>query len=359
MMSNIKKTKSADSLLEEYLNNIYTKCDEKMPTVKRNKKNNQSNDLIIVPTIDTYNDLIYNNYNITQLKGFAKKYGLKIGGSKPQLISRIYRFLYFSSYIIKIQKIFRGYLVKNYIKLRGPAILCRTICTNNADFITMDPIEEIPFNQFISYKDVDGFIYGFDITSIHNLILKSDFDVRNPYNRNLIPEIVLKNLRSIIRYGRILKLKVKLKIEDDPKALPIVKSVGLRAITVFQKIDELGNYTDARWFLSLDKFELIKFLKELNNIWRYRAQLSNQMKRNICPPFGDPFRTVIFDYIKAEQDLDNIKSVLLDVMERLVNSGIDRDSKSLGAYYILGALTLVNEEAATSLPWLYQSVQYT
>jgi hypothetical protein len=47
--------------------------------------------------------------------------------------------------------------------------------------------------------------------------------------------------------------------------------------------------------------------------------------------------------------------VILEVLERFVNNGIDNDSKSLGAYYILGALTLVNEAAATSLPWLYQS----
>ena len=45
-------------------------------------------------------------------------------------------------------------------------------------------------------------------------------------------------------------------------------------------------------------------------------------------------------------------------MEKFVNSGTDNDSKSLGAYYILGALTLVNTDAANALPWLFQSVSY-
>jgi hypothetical protein len=45
-------------------------------------------------------------------------------------------------------------------------------------------------------------------------------------------------------------------------------------------------------------------------------------------------------------------------LEKIVNTGVDRDSKSLGAYYVLSALTLVNTEAATSLPWLFQSVSY-
>ena len=45
-------------------------------------------------------------------------------------------------------------------------------------------------------------------------------------------------------------------------------------------------------------------------------------------------------------------------MEKFVNSGINNDSKSLWAYYVLGALTLVNTEAATSIPWLFQSFEH-
>ena len=44
--------------------------------------------------------------------------------------------------------------------------------------------------------------------------------------------------------------------------------------------------------------------------------------------------------------------------EKMVNDGVDSDSKSLGAYYILGALTLVNVNTAISLPWLFQSVSH-
>ena len=59
-----------------------------------------------------------------------------------------------------------------------------------------------------------------------------------------------------------------------------------------------------------------------------------------------------------EPDLLNIKKSVLDVLEKFVNNGVDRDSKTLGAYYVLGALTLVNDSAATSLPWLFQSFSY-
>jgi len=350
----LKSNKSNQSLVDEYMNAITTKCEDNIPVVK--KKQKVIEDKISIPTMKTYNELIYNNYNVTQLKSFAKHYNLKISGNKSQLTSRIYSYLYFSSYIIRVQKIFRGYLVKKYKMLHGPASLNRKLCTNNSDFISMEPVEEINFHQFISYKDIDDFIYGFDITSIHNLFLKSNNEIRNPYNRNIIPEFVFKNIRSLIRISRILKIGINLKFEDDTKNLSNQKTIELRALSLFQTIDRLGNYTNSSWFLSLNRIEIIKFTRELMDIFNYRAQLTIETKRKICPPFGDPFRGLSIPYIHTEPNLWNVKKVLLDIMEKFVNSGVDNDSKSLGAYYVLGALTLVNTEAATALPWLFQSV---
>jgi hypothetical protein len=352
----IKKNKSKDSLLEEYLSIIKSKCQEKMPIVKNTVK--ICDDKIVIPTIKTYDELLYNNYNVNQLKKFAKHYKLKISGNKQQLVSRIYSYLYFSSYIIKIQKIFRRMLVQKYKLLHGPAAINRKLCTNESDFISMEPINEINFHQFISYKDTDGFIYGFDITSLHNLFLKTNDEMKNPYNRRIIPKKIFKDIRTLIRISRILKIHINLSLEDDIKNLPNEKTIELKAITLFQTIDSLGNYTDANWFLSLNRNELIKFTRELIDIWNYRAQLPNQIKINICPPNGNPFRNLSVHYINTEENLWGVKKVLIEVMEKIVNSGIDKDSKALGAYYVLGALTLVSTDAATSLPWLFQSVNY-
>ena len=55
-------------------------------------------------------------------------------------------------------------------KLRGPALRTRK-CTNETDFFTLMDLKEIPEEQFISYKDNDGFTYGFDICSIYNMIV--------------------------------------------------------------------------------------------------------------------------------------------------------------------------------------------
>ena len=43
------------------------------------------------------------------------------------------------------------------------------------------------------------------------------------------------------------------------------------------------------------------------------------------------------------------------MIEQLITKGVDEDSRKIGAYYVLGALTIVNVDAAASLPWLYET----
>jgi len=356
MNTTLKKNKSNESLLDEYMSNIINKCEKNMILVKKPLKIND--DKISIPTIKTYSEIPRYNYNVTQLKSFAKHYKLKISGNKNELLSRIYTYLYFSSYIIKIQKVYRGLLARKYKDLHGPASINRKICTNNSDFVTMEPVEEINYHQFLSYKDVDGFIYGFDIISLHNLYFKSGKEIKNPYNRNLLPDIVFKNIKSLLRLSKILNIHINLHFEDDTQNVSSEKAIELRALALFQTIDSLGNYSNPQWFLSLNRNQIIKFVRELLDIWNYRAQLPQETKRNICPPNGDPFRNLSMPFIHIEGNMCNVKKVVLEVLEKLVNNGIDKDSKSLGAYYVLGSLTLVNENAAISLPWLFQSVSY-
>ena len=59
-----------------------------------------------------------------------------------------------------------------------------------------------------------------------------------------------------------------------------------------------------------------------------------------------------------EIPFDNIKKLAVSIMEILVKKGVNTDSRSLGAFYVLAGLTLVNVNAATAMPWLYQSVAH-
>ena len=87
---------------------------------------------------------------------------------------------------------------RKYISYHGPALKNRLLCTNNFDFLSMEELTTIPKEQFFSYRDSDGFIYGFDILSIHSLIYKCNGIIQNPYNRKPISSETIENYKNLI-----------------------------------------------------------------------------------------------------------------------------------------------------------------
>ena len=343
----------------DYLNDLYDLIYNNVKFKSWSKMEKVCNENMCIPNFCDYNMLIQYNYNIQQLKTIMTHYKLKVSGNKSQLVTRIYSFLYLSNYSIKIQKNIRGFLQRKYNKLQGPGFKNKNVCTNTTDFFTMDNLTELPNRQFFSFKDADGFIYGFNLLSIYNLIYKTDGQIKNPYNRLPISSDIIEMVISLLRLSRMLKIQVCVEINDINEEISIKKSIELRALTLFQNIDALGNYSNAQWFLNLNRSQLIKMIRELIDIWAYRAPLSIETKRSICPPLGNPFgRFLNFNQLQTIENLDDVRKYNLEILEKFVNSGIDRDNKCLGTYYVLGALTLVSEDAATSLPWLYQAVCY-
>jgi len=297
-------------------------------------------------------DLIKYNFSAAQLKTLAKTYKIFSTGSKAVLLARIYNYLKLSFSVIKIQKVIKRYLRKQIIESRGPAYLNRSLCVNDRDFLTDDEVDKIEDKQFFSFMDVDNFVYGFDIISLYNLILKSDGDVKNPYNRNIINSTIIQKLQTLIKTNKQITIKIPV-VESTPE-----KKIEFRIIELFQTINSLGNYSDSSWFTHLNRSQLIRFMRELADIWYYRSQMSIEVRKAICPPHGDPFRTFHFSYIQNEYNIHKVQKYILEILEKIINSGVNRENKALGSYYVLGALTLVSENAATSIPWLFHSFSF-
>lgn len=313
---------------------------------------------IKTPTLQNYAEVLKINHSLAEIKKFALYYKLKTSGSKKDILARIFSHLYLSLRCIQIQKKIRGNIMRKYITSHGPAYKNRSLCTNETDFMTMDPLSQIKFDYFISYADKDGFIYGFNMISLFNLMEKNGVETTNPYNRNELSITLIANFTASMRIANILNITLDLRIEDETVNISPSVALQLRALDLFQRIDALGNYSDPQWFLSLNRIQLNRLMRELHDIFAYRAQLLPDVKRNICPPHGEPFYNVNFQYIQTSPDMTDIRNFVLSIMEKFVNHGINTDSKSLGSYYVLAALTLVNETAAAALPWLYQSVVY-
>jgi len=305
--------------------------------------------------ITNYENLKSINYTNLFLKTQLKKYKLKLTGNKNELIDRLYYFLKSSKYIIKIQRLFRGNLVRKMIQLRGPALKCREKCVNTEDFLTMDEITQISLLDFFSYQEDDGKIYGFNIISIYNLIIKSSKEPTNPYTRQPIYPTTINNIKQIINICKAIKMPINVIIENIHE-ISNKKKIELKTLDIFQHINSLGNYSDPSWFLSLSRTQLIRYYRELYDIWCYRANLSEETKMKICPPRGYLFSCIERINIVNESNIFIMQSKILSILEKLAYLGIDNDHKILGCYYILAALTLVSPTAATTLPWLHQSV---
>ena len=318
------------------------------------KKQKVKDDEFMIPKFNDYENLNRLNYNVSQLKKICKSYKLKSTGNKEQLIHKCYNYLKYSLFAVKIQSFFKGFITRKYYSLIKISLNERNKCVNDTDFLTLDELKELPFYQFFCIKDEDNFSYGFDICSLYNLMKQSGKDSKNPYTRKIIPLETIKHLRKIIRFSHLLKFPIKVVIEDEKEELSEEQKLNIKCTGIFQKIDELGNYSNSDWFLDLSRENIIIFIKELYDIWNYRAQITYDTKMRICPPFASPFDNIHINILQMK----HIKQLQLDainIIEKLVTKGINNESKNLGAFYVLGALTLVNQQAAQSLPWLYES----
>ena len=109
-----------------------------------------------------YNDYIkkgisLKSYKVPQLKIIAKQHNLHVTGTKPALIDRITDYFNRTKHAILIQRVYRGYITRYSDFLRGPASKNRALCVNDKDFVTLEPLIEINYENFFSYtyKDED------------------------------------------------------------------------------------------------------------------------------------------------------------------------------------------------------------
>ena len=355
---------SCNNITEHYLNvNLTIKN-------KKSYEKISTNDFVI-PALKDYSNIVKYNYNVSQLRAISKHYKLSTGGNKEYLRKRLFNFLYYSYNIIIVQKYVRYFLTKKYIKVHGPGFYNRSLCSNDVDFCTLDSLNNISYNQFISFKDSNSHIYGFDIKSLYNLFIKSgnakkasnntnsnSSNVQNPFTNVCFSHSIFEQLLEYIRLTKLLKLELDLNY-DELIILSIHKQLEMKILTLFQRIDSLGNYTNIKWFMELDKYGLIQFIRELADIWNYRANLTQETKRAIVPPSGNLFNS---EHINIninslpQYNFIQIKKYAIQIIDLLINKGINENSCVLGSYYVLSALTMVSNEAAISLPWLYEAV---
>ena len=367
--------------IKNYLKNPECIDSIKLPILKKNLKHYKKS--LIIPSFYTINEKKHAKYAIKKMHDFA------LVGNKKIILSRLKNFLEQERLAIKIQKVIRQYFVKISLSLVGPAIKDKKICTNDTDFFTLEPLENIPYNNFFSYKDKQEFVYGFELSSLIEYIKnkgRGHKSFTNPYNRLSIGDLI-PDIRRLNRINNIVFKKIPLikKIEKKTQPSRIIsdsyqtrslllgveyqynhsemlnyirtmraKTIDERTRALFIEIDQLGNYTSYQWFENLERRSYLRYFRILKDIWCYRAQIPINIKIKICP-LWDPFIMLSTNDL-TDLTVEQLKARCLCVMEDMIYTGVDIEFKTLGALHVLTVLTVVSREARINMPWLYESL---
>jgi hypothetical protein len=372
--------------LKEYIDNPECIDTLKLPILKKNLKHYKNR--LIVPSSYSPSEKKVARQVIRGFHDFA------LVGNKKVILSRLKTHFEQERLAIQIQKIVRKTFVKISMQLVGPAMKNRKLCTNDTDFYTFEPLEEIPYDNFFSYKDEHNFIYGFELSSLVEYIKnkrRGNKHLTNPYTRGSFADI-LPNIYRLIRINNIIfkknlfvkktETKTKTKTYPHPRMisnsyqsrslllgveyqynhssmLEFVRSTRAKSIVertraLFMEIDQLGNYSNHEWFDNLERRCYLRYFKILKDIWCYRAQIPINIKIKICP-LWDPFIMLSTDDL-ADLTMEQLKARCLCVMEDMIYTGVDTEFKTLGAFHVLSVLTVVSRDARLNMPWLYESL---
>ena len=239
--------------------------------------------------------------------------------------------------IIKIQSLVRGRNIRNKLN--------EFKCNNTEDFYTYDELKDIPKKYFYSYVDINKFRWGFDIRSLDKLLT---MNYPNPYTTEPIPQNIVLEVKKIIKSLKEEEGYIDISENIIRERKDAIKQ---KIVDLFSYIEQSGYTCHIEWFTNLTIRRLKELYRQLEDVWNYRSQLTQQMKRNICPPNADIFKTPMIEVMNYSSKEDLQELILHEVM-KFTNAVSDSDRK-LGFMYFLIAFGMVSQECYLAhIDWL-------
>lgn len=253
--------------------------------------------------------------------------------------------------VSRIQKVWRGYFQRLQNMLRGPGFLNRKIINNENDFMTFEDCKDIPYDEFFSYKDKDGFVYAFNLFSIHQLLETQDYP-SNPYTRNALPELIQDTVRKFMTSFSEVTQPLSIRQQMNLVEISEEQQIQLRCVEVFQRFDELELYTQVSWFLDLDLRQLVAFHHYLKIILLRHLRQSNY-SQFIRSENGYVFR-YSNNWVAQNTNIQSLQKYLLEIIGRLSTEGITKENCTTACYWVLTAFTHVSEPYRSQYSFLVQ-----
>jgi len=254
--------------------------------------------------------------------------------------------IYFESninHIIKIQSHIRRKSIQTKME-KGPGYINKELCKNDEDFYFMTSVEETEDTYFFSYKDNSNNVWFFDIRSLKRLL---DQNQNNPYTRDEFPENV--KIKAYNLLNKLSKQNIDINIDEfmnvDKKNI-----IKQKIVNLCSDLSQSGYYCDIEWFLSLSRIQLKKLYKNLEDIWNYRAYLTDEVKSRISPPNGLVFNIPIIE-VYNYTDKNDLRDIILSEVSKF-NNAISSSDKKLGYMFFLIGLSEVSRECLDAHEWI-------
>jgi len=351
------------------------------------------------------NGTVLHSIKLCELKQTARVNKLPVSGNKAVLIERIDSHFKKHQSAICIQRVFRGFLVREMEQMHGHPLV---ECVNDTDFHMMCPLTDIPHAAFFSYCSADGFVYGFNALSLI-ILFKCTTRFENPYTREVISGLQIYNLMNLYRKLRLVcphlcnlddathqfamnmcemtlssrssrsypyessNIREDYEFvhfqdvsENHPSAeeirneeaesvvrdITFYLSLDERIELVFKKMSELiGSHIKSEWFCNFGRNEYERFYNFYYVWWTRLNGLCTDERQKVCG-ITDPFE--LFHTICNSNISDEYyKLICVGLMENMVYTGIDEEYQKKGAMQTLTVLTIVSREARTEWPDLF------
>lgn len=314
-----------------------------------NKVNKIYDDKIYDDKNEFLDDLFVKNKSLSvySLRRSIKNLGLNIfihtKQSRPDLLNKLKNIYNYE--LICIQNVHKIILIQQYFRKWSSDRLKK--CVNETDILTFDDIKDIPKNLLYIFNDtVTNNLFAYDIRTLIQ-IMNSDIP-SCPYTcRDYTIEERINIINEIDK-----RKKMGIKMDLEKIQLKPDEEIEMRMIDVFHKINLLGNYTSHLWMKNLTIGQMIRFYTEAEDLWSYRLAMTHTEKRKYVN-HGYAFLIPINE-VRTYTNINKLREVCLDEIERFVTNGIGIEEKKLGAMWMLMSLVEVSIEAANALPHLVQ-----
>ena len=102
----------------------------------------------------------------------------------------------------------------------------------------------------------------------------------------------------------------------------------------------VGHSCNVEWILDLSSSKLKRLYRELEDIWNYRANLSEEIKKSIVHPDGRLCVMPIYDYNNCSTRVE-LQEILANELLKICNAP-NQGNMSLGFMYFIIALSHVS-----------------